>query len=102
MSNQPMMIKADGNLVLMHAEANRERAYALFRVHMPASDELLFMVRLYNSKTEGGIHLPSGGKVSQGGTTNVRTEIFDRPLDAMKRCEEWNNPVVEVPEMVMQ
>lgn len=94
----PMMIKADGNLVLMHAEAKGERAYALFRVHMPASDELLFLVRLYNAKTAGGIVVP--GKAQQAGISNVLTEIFDKPLPAMKRCQEWNEPLVAVPELV--
>ncbi len=95
-----MMIKADGNLVLMHATAVKERAYALFRVHMPASDELLFLVRLYDSRTAGGIHVP--GDTRRAGSMNVKTEIYDKPLDAMKRCEEWVEPLVEVPEPVEQ
>ncbi len=92
------MIKADGNLVLMHATAEKERAYALFRVHMPASEELLFLVRLYDSKTAGGIHVP--GKPQGAGGMNVKTEIYEKPLDAMRRCEEWLKPVVVVPELV--
>lgn len=95
MATDNMMIKADGNLVLMHATAEKERAYALFRVHMPASDELLFLVRLYDAKSAGGIVVP--GKPQQAGIANVKTEIFDKPLDAMKRCEEWLKPMVEVP-----
>lgn len=95
-----MMIKADGNLVLMHATAEKERAYALFRVHMPASDELLFLVRLYDAKSAGGIHLPGGSSQKPG--VNVKTEIFDKPLDAMKRCEEWLAPMIAVPELAEQ
>lgn len=94
-----MMIKADGNLVLMHATGKESRAYALFRLHWPASDELLFLVRLYDSKTAGGIHVP--GSPKSAGGLNVKSELYDKPLDAMKRCEEWINPTVVVPELEM-
>jgi hypothetical protein len=61
---------------------------------MPASEELLFLVRLYDAKTAGGIHVP--GKPQQSGLSNVKTEIYEKPLDAMRRCEEWLKPMVEV------
>jgi hypothetical protein len=95
-----MTIKADGSLVLMHAEPKGDRAYALFRVHMPASEELLFLVRLYSNKSEGGIVAPGGASLAKG--LNVKSELYDKPGDAIRRCEEWNNPRIEVPELVEQ
>ncbi len=99
------MIRADGNLVLLHAQngqtgLGQSRAYALFRVYMPQSEELLFLVRLYDAKTAGGIHVPGAG--NRSGMSNVLTEIYDKPLAAMKRCEEWIDPQVVVPEMNME
>ena len=96
----PMMIKADGNLVLVDCSDKAERAYAMFRVHMPSSGEMLFLVRLYSSKTSGGVVLPGGSKDQRAGVASVKSEIFEKLAPAMKRCEEWLEPLVEVPDVV--
>jgi hypothetical protein len=94
-----MMMKADGNVVMIGCGTEGPRAYAMFRIYMPLSDELFYFVRLYNAQTEGGIHLP-GGNASKERET--KTEAYNKLGDALRRCEEWLRPAVVVPEMVMQ
>jgi hypothetical protein len=98
--NDQLMIKADGSLMMISCATHSTRAYAMFRVYMPASDELLYLVRLYDAKTEGGLHLP-GGTTSKARET--KSEVFNKIEDAVKRCGEWLHPMVaEVEEVVMQ
>ncbi len=100
MAAELKLIRADGSLVLVSAVTDKkDRAYALYRVETNGMPEeyYVYMARLFSKTSEGGIVMPGAGS----GPT-IKTEVFDKLSLAIKRCEEWVDVKIEVPELAEQ
>lgn len=97
-----MQMRADGNLVLVAANTDKQdRAYALYRMHINGMPEeyMIYLVRLFSKKTAGGVVL--AGKIGGNSAPQILSEVYDKLSVATKRCEEWVDAMVEVPEVVL-
>ncbi len=85
------LVRSDGNLMMVAAQTDGkdERAYAVYRIMINGMPEelMIYLVRLFSRKTEGGVVLPGGKSANTG--AQIKSEVYDKLLGAAMRGEEW-------------